>query len=341
MTGTAGTPLPPYFLGVDGGGSKTDALILDGRGMVLGKGRSGRGNYHTAGMAEVIANARSAIGQAVAEAQTSGADLSGTGSLALESAAFCMAGADLPQDFTRLREAFTALPLGCSFEVYNDVIGIFRAGSRFPYGVGVVCGTGFNAGGVDQHGRELRFPALGGFTGDRAGGDHLAIEAVGAAFRAWDGRGAPTLLEGAILRLWQKPDYLTLAADYENGTISADQMRALVPLLFETAAAGDALAQGIIREQGLELSTAALTMLRCLDLLGTDCDVVLGGGVFRAANPLLTDTIRDQLASAAPQVVVQRLNQPPVVGAALLAADRCAYPTGDGFLATLRKQMAL
>ena len=42
----------PLLLGVDGGGSKTHALVADGEGRLLGFGRSGGSNYEAVGIAQ-------------------------------------------------------------------------------------------------------------------------------------------------------------------------------------------------------------------------------------------------------------------------------------------------
>src|SRR5688572_18357733 len=122
-----------YFLAVDGGGSKTEALLVDETGRTVGEGRGGPANYHMAGMD----GAMNAIRQAITSA------LQGRTPTV---SCFCLAAADMPHDFAELHRGLATLGLTGDILLYNDVINVFRAGSRFPYGVGVVCGTGFGAG---------------------------------------------------------------------------------------------------------------------------------------------------------------------------------------------------
>src|SRR6185503_10466007 len=75
----------PLVLGVDGGNTKTIAVVVTGEGAVLGTGRAGCGDIH---------NARG-LGAALAEA--------GTGAGDVAAAAFSLAGADWPEDFDYLR----------------------------------------------------------------------------------------------------------------------------------------------------------------------------------------------------------------------------------------------
>jgi N-acetylglucosamine kinase-like BadF-type ATPase len=311
------------FLGVDGGGSKTAALLADEHGQVVGTGLGGAANYHIVGLEQTVASVRQAV-EAALQGRTP------------DAVCYCMAAADMPYDFEQLRGALSALGLTCPAVVHNDVISIFRAGSRFPYGVGVVCGTGFNAGGISKAGREFRLPALGSVTGDRAGGAHLGMGAMGAAFRAWDGRGQQTMLADAILQTFNAPDFETLAERYVQHEIEYEVIVELAPLVFETAERGDPVAQTMIREQGIELGTAANAVLRRLELTGDDCDVVLGGSVIYGKGDLLMNTVNEVVHGVNPAAVVKRLDVPPVAGAVLLAGDLIGAAISDKFHTALR-----
>jgi N-acetylglucosamine kinase-like BadF-type ATPase len=309
------------FLGVDGGGTKTAALLVNDRGDVLGWGIGGGSNYHHAGIDGAYASVKQAVDGAL-DGRTP------------DTACFCMAAADMPHDFAQLNAKLKELHLDCPFTVRNDVIGVFRAGSRFPYGVGVVCGTGFNAGGISRAGEEFRFPSLGEVTGDCACASYLATQALGAAFRSWDGRGEATMLAEAFLQALGAPDFETLAEWWVQGKLTQKQVNALSPLVFEVSDAGDAVAQEIIRGQGVELGAGARAILRRLDLTEVDCDVVLGGSVFYGKGDLLMNALKEVVYVAAPQAVVKRLDVPPVTGAVLLAADSIGASVGQQRLRT-------
>lgn len=310
------------FLGVDGGGTKTAALLVNGDGQVLGWGTAEGSNYHIIGIEAAYARVKQAVDAAL-QGRTP------------DVACFGMAGADMPHDFEQLNTRLKQLDLGCPFTVRNDVISILRAGSRFPYGVSVVCGTGFNAGGVNKEGVEYRFPALGDIAGDRAGARRLAVLALGEAFRAWDGRGETTLLSDAILEAFNVPDYDTVARHWVEHKITYDHVKELAPLVFEVSEAGDAVAQRLIREHGEELGISANAVLGKLDLIDEDCDVVLGGSVFYGKGDLLINTVKEVIHRTAPGVTIKRLDVPPVVGAAMLAADEIDEVLDRGFIPAL------
>ena len=310
------------LLGVDGGGTKTAALLIDSRGQALGWGLARGSNYHIVGLDGAFAEVKQAVDAALQGRSP-------------DAACFCMAAADMPHDFAQLHARFDGMKLGCPLSIRNDAMGIFRAGSRFPYGVGVVCGTGFNAGGISKTGQEFRFPALGDITGDRAGAGDLAVQALGMAFRAWDGRGEPTMLAEAFLKALDAPDFETLAERWVRRELTYEQVKRLTPLVFEVSEAGDPVAQNLIREQGIELGTAANAILRRLDLIDEDCDVVLGGSVSYGKGSLLMNTVTEVVHRVAPKAMVKRLDVPPVAGAALLAADSIGAEIHPQFTKTL------
>lgn len=70
-----------------------------------------------------------------------------------------------------------------------------------------------------------------------------------------------------------------------------------------------------------------MTLLRRLDLLDSDADVVLGGGTLQSGNEILLCRIGSRLREYAPGVTLRVLDVPPVAGAlaaALELAGACA-----------------
>ena len=213
-------------------------------------------------------------------------------------------------------------------ELHNDVFAVLWAGSRRPWGVGVVCGAGMNCVGVAPDGREVRFPAVGELSGDWGGGHDVGVAAVGAALRGEDGRGPGTTLTGAVAGWFGLGSALAVVEALFCGRIDRRRVLELVPLVFAEAEAGDPVADGIVARQVAEVVAMAGAAIRRLGLAGLDADVVCGGGLFRRDAPAFLQRIRSALATAAPAARVTRLTAPPVVGAALLGLDRLGAPPG-------------
>ena len=125
---------------------------------------------------------------------------------------------------------------------------------------------------------------LGWYSGDWGGGDDLGREAIRLAVRAYDGRGRPTLLQGAILRALDLSAIDDLVQAIYEKRVTLDDIRNLVPLIFQAANAGDAVARALVERCVEEVVLTAAAMLRRLDIMGTSADIVLAGGVFRTGS---------------------------------------------------------
>ena len=302
-----------YALGVDAGNSKTHALVSDDCGRVLGIGQGGPGNHQWCGLAQAADEIERVVRSAL---QQGGLD---PGSVEL--GCFCLAGADLPEDYALLQEAMQTLSLARSVIVKNDTMAALRAGLSRSWGVVVICGAGFNAAGRAPDGREIVLPGMGATSGDWGGGGDLAQEMIRLVMRAWDGRSRPTILTQLVLEDLQVPTVEALLSKLYHDEIDRHRQLELVPLLFEAGEAGDEVARELIVRAGTEIGITARTLIRRLGLEGEEVEVILGGGVFKGKGPLFVDTITRIVHELAPRARVIRLKHEPVVGAALLALE--------------------
>ncbi|GGW37082.1 kinase [Streptomyces lucensis JCM 4490] len=305
-------PKTACVLAVDAGNSKTDVAVVTAAGEVLATARGGGFRPPAVGVRAALDALADPVARAFAEA--------GVESVAHVSA--CLANADLPVEEELLADRLRARGWGASVEVRNDTFAILRAGVAEPRGVAVVCGAGINCVGMRPDGRTARFPALGRISGDWGGGWGLAEEALWLAARAEDGRGAPTALSRTLPAHFGLPTVYALVEALHLGRIAQERRHELAPVLFATAAGGDALAGSVVARLAEEVTVMATVALTRLDLLGERTPVLLGGGVLAAGHPQLNGAVRDLLASRAPRAEVRVVTASPVLGAALLGLDR-------------------
>lgn len=317
MTMTGEPLVPGGVLAFDAGNSKTDVALVSADGRVLGTARGGGFEPHLVGAVAAVQGLAPLV---VAAAVEAGLTL-GDGPL-VEQISACMANADLPIEEERLAEAFETFGWAESVYVANDTFALLRAGVDEPRGVAVVCGAGINCAGLLPDGRTARFAAVGKISGDWGGGQQLADEAFWAAARADDGRGPATALTTALAAHYGVGSVTELIEALHLGDIPVARRLEATPLLFQVAAAGDAVASEVVRHQAEEIVAMAVVAMRRLDLLDEPTDVVLGGGVLTAGHPQLMETVARLLSAAAPKAVAHVVDVPPVVGAALLGLDR-------------------
>ena len=306
-------------LGVDGGGSKTHALVADERGEVLGFASSGRSNWEDTGLEAAGAALAEAIGGALAAAQVPPG--------ALAASAFGLAGLDWDPDRPMLGALLDPLGLAGPRRLENDSFIALRAGASRPFGVVVIAGTGHVAAGRDPAGRTVRTLGLGPMYGDFGSATDVAEEAVRAVADAYTGRGPATSLSRLLPPLAGCASAEQLLQRLSRGLVPLPEA---APLVLQEAEAGDPACRQIVLHAGASLGESAAVVARRLGLGGQRFELVLAGGLFRSRNRLLEGALVDTMARQAPQAVPVHLTCRPVVGAALDALDLAGLPTDPG-----------
>src|SRR5215211_4364582 len=311
----------PAVLAVDGGNSKTDVVLVDADGEVLGAARGPGASHHHLGVPAAMDTLEALV---VAAGHDAGLP-PGERPLATVGV-WCLAGVDFPADDQALGPAIAGRRWASETLLRNDVFAVRRAGSGRTWGVGVVAGAGMNCVGVAPDGREVRFAAIGELSGDWGGGRDVGVAAVGAALRGEDGRGPATTLTRAVSQWFGLGSALEVVEALFSGRVERGRVLELVPLVFAEAEAGDPVADGIVARQVAEVVAMAGAAIGRLGLAGLDVDVVCGGGLFHRDAPVFLQRIRSELVKLAPAARLTQLTAPPVVGAALLGLDRLGVP---------------
>jgi len=303
---------PSLLLGVDGGNTKTVALVSTLEGAILGVGRAGRSDiYNTADERVALNEVHSAVTAALTMAGADAEDLAvGT---------FSMAGADWPEDIDLLRRAMIKFGFGQRIQIVNDALGALRAGAPDGIGAAVICGTGIAIGARNTQERIW----YSGHWAVAFGGAEFGQRALLAVYEAHLGLGPPTSLTDSVISFFDATsteEVLHRCTARGTDRHWMEQAR-LAPLLIQEAASGDEVACAIVREGGTRNADVALVAARAVGLDAGPFPLVLAGGVLRHPSRLLEKTIRDRVMESLPMVSVVDNSPEPVVGAVLLARD--------------------
>jgi N-acetylglucosamine kinase-like BadF-type ATPase len=317
------------LLGVDGGNTKTIAVLSDADGAVVGAGRAGQSDIH---------NATSPVAAVdeIVRAVTVALSAAGRQSTSVLASAFSLAGADWPEDFAFLRSELRArLQLPGAPVVVNDAIGPIRCGTEDGVGVAVVCGTYGTAGARNAAGTAYHF----GFWPDDTGARGLGSEGYRAILRAELDLGPATSITTRALAHWQASDPVDLLHRFTRLDARGPRFdRAeLAEIVLDEGDAGDEVAAKIVENAGAKLGDYAHVCAARTGQLGSRFPVVLCGGVLRHPSKLLRRSILSRLPGAEPVYPAVE----PVVGALLLASDRAGLqPSIDTLCSTLLSWVA-
>jgi N-acetylglucosamine kinase-like BadF-type ATPase len=288
--------------GVDGGNTKTIAVVADVEGQARGIGRGGCGNW------EGIGETRAA--QVITDVVSQALDMAGAKRDDLVHAHMGLAGIDWPEDEPRMAKALDEMSWQCPVTLENDAFLTLRAGSPEGHGIGVTAGTGICAAIVRPEGKKYFY---GGFT-DFGGGIDTAGYAFQAVVRAEDGRGRATALTEALLEAtgfasaWELVHAVHRRRTHIPGVL-------LNRILFTTAAKGDAVAVEIVTRFGCELALCGTNLIRRYGMGKEALAVVASGSRFVRTGPLLFEVFRREVLAVAPRAHVILSDHPPVMGA--------------------------
>ncbi len=296
-------------VGVDGGATKTDAVVMAADGRVLGSARAGGSNWESAGLVGAVKAIGQAIGEALAEA--------GCARREVAASAFALAGVDWPSDEERFERALAVMRLGGRRMITNDSFAALRAGISGRAGCVSCAGTGSVAAGRNEAGETARTMAEG--FGELGGAGDIVERALWACARMREASGPETALAEALCSALGMRDLDALFEAIRRHGLVPDA--ALARLVIEVAASGDAVAIALLQEQGRSLADEVLGVGRRLGMLDTAFELVIAGSVHLAGSAALDDAFVSRVADGAPAARIVRLAERPVIGAARLALD--------------------
>lgn len=312
------------YLGIDGGGTRTRAILVSARGRVLGEGEGGPSNYHNVGSAAAGRALRAAATAAWADADRPFAQAA----TAFLGCAGVKASVDIAR-ITSLAESIGLAPAG-HVTVANDLHNALAGGLAGRPGIALISGTGTNCLGRDAKGNSFMCGGWGWLLDDAGGGVGLALAGLRAATRAADGRAPATgLLPAALAFLGLSEANEILERLYVHAC-PPDELAAFAAVVTREAAAGDATALAVLTQGAHALGELVAGAARQLKFPKGPEVVLLGSCVRSGApyQPLVEAAIRAAVPSA-------RLVEPqgaPLHGAALNALALA----GVGPLPTLR-----
>ena len=300
-------------VGVDGGGTKTEAVILDADMRVIGEGRSGPSNPLRVGLTSAAAAVKEAIDEACASAKIRRSDV--------DAAEVGLAGARRQELRERMREML--LPLGIrDVEVVTDAdIALHGATDGAP-GLVVIAGTGSICCGINSRGKRVCAGGWGPIAGDEGAGAWLSRQALRAVAHASDGRGPETLLTEFACNYFHVSTADDLTTAIYAPTITNERIAGFGKDVVEAAKRKDRIAEQIISEGGRELGRSAVAVIKTLQMEREKFQIAYVGGVFRAAGEMILKPLRAEVDKVASRAYFQPPHFSPAVAAARMARER-------------------
>lgn len=299
-----------YFLGFDGGGTKTDCVLMDSEGHVLASVQGGPSNPVRIGYPKAWFALSAAADAVLARARLRSTDIAGIHA--------GIGGAGRHQVARRVKSFFEKSFPNAAVLVTSDLEVALAATAGEGPGVILVAGTGSAAYGRNSHGDIARSGGMGPWISDEGSGFDIGRRALKAVTDAADFRGPQTQLSQVALAELDCRDWDSI---YDRITKNADDVfPRLFPVVVKTADSGDEVARAILADAAKFLAGLAQSVVDKLGMREAEFPLAKIGGVFGRTR-LLDEPLDAALARIAPHAHIGSIPVSSAQAAARLAMN--------------------
>lgn len=288
-----------YVLGVDGGGTKCDAVLMDDTGVVVGWGRGGSTHGLYVGSEAATNSVKTAVRGATAQASADIARIAG-----------CVPYANFNEWLERPPDADAFVPAG------EPALGFATA--MATRGILVLSGTGSFVYGLTADGRSRHEGGHGPIIADEGSAHHIGILGVRAAFSARYSARRRTSLAKAVPRGMGVEKLHDVFRLLYVDNIGRSGIAAVAKTVNQEAEAGDEVARGVLMRAATELGELLVEVIQELEMQDSD-DLMVATGSVAQGSRIFWQTLCDIALAVAPNLRPVQPRIRPVVGACLIA----------------------
>jgi len=308
MKSTSSQARPRLLLGVDGGGSKTAAIVatLDESGQmtIRGRGLAGPSNLRLAGKEQSLASLNQAVDEALSEANVAGQKV--------DYAVLALAGSTSPDVRREVTNWARMRKLSSRVGVIHDVDPVLVGGTENGWGIALVVGTGSVAIGVDTAGNTVTKGGWGHWFGDKGSGFDIACKALAAVAEAADDIGPETMLSELVMDQLGTANPRSILKEVTAEGDTRREVAALAPLILNAARQHDKVAREIVNDAVGETVKLVAAVAKTLGFT-SPYPLALGGGV-ACKSKLFRDELIYQLKQLQPPPGTVTVVDEPVLG---------------------------
>ena len=304
------------YIALDGGGTKTEILLLDEDFRAADSLSCGCANH------EQLTGGYDGAGRVLREALEELLDRNGLAPGQIRDLAAGIAGVDTAADeeayALRLKQAGFA-----RLEICND--GYLPVWANAPQGWGVAynCGTGVCCNAVGPGGERSKTGGLDEWAGDAGGGRWITQQVFRAVYDSRVLKLAPTLLEELYVAAFGAGDEEELIESLMRMKREQQRQRAVIRMLFQAAEAGDAAALAVEEQMLARASAYVRAAVRRTEMGEGEIPVILTGSVLlQAAAPSYLRKLEARICGTVRRARVSRAENSPVLGAVRRLRER-------------------
>lgn len=309
-----------YVLGIDGGGTKCDAVLMDETGRVVGWGRGGSTHGLYVGEEAALASVRDAV----------------LGALPTPAPPIARVGCPG-------RRAFVGQWLGQSLSpeqiVPVDEVSMGLAMALTTHGVLVLSGTGSFVHARAEDGRHVHEGGQGPIIADEGSAHHIGSLGIRAAFRSHWTEARRTSLAEAVPRALGVESLREVFRLLYVEHIGRASIASVAKAVNEAAEAGDRVARQVIVQAARELGVLLVEVIQAIGFEDSD-ELMVATGSVAQGSCIFWDTLCEIAHEVAPRIRPVQPKIKPVMGACLLALRDLGVEWNQDLVARIEQTQA-
>ena len=299
--------LPDFFLGVDGGGTKTFAAVYSGTCKCLGTGLAGSADILNCPRKKVLENLKNAVSKALETAKITGDQLS-----------FSYFGMPVFGDIPGIDPEIERLVkeiIPEKVKIVNDVRLALEGAHPIGAGIVLLAGTGAMLMAKNHKDKVFKLDGWGEHAGDMGSGYYIGKRALQTVFKMYDGRISKKTLLFDMIKEYAKVSDLREILVNCKGDNSRTYISSFSKVVCEASKAGDEVATAILDEALKELLITLNTAKQKIHKI--PIPVAVAGGIFNCE--YILEKLRAYI-NKSEDFYVKASTLPPHIGAVILAA---------------------
>ncbi|MEW6195197.1 MAG: BadF/BadG/BcrA/BcrD ATPase family protein [Bacteroidota bacterium] len=295
----------PYFIGIDGGGTKTRGILTDQNLKVIKTAETGAANPHIVGFeksSETLFNLIKNLSGKLSEIFIA-AGISGAGRVG---------------EAERLKKSIIAQTKKSKIkisglEITSDALTALEGAFSGKPGMMLIAGTGSILIYKNNPGKILRVGGYGRLIGDEGSGYSIGRKGLAIVSKSFDKRIKKNILTNKILdklKIFGRDEFI-----YKVNSPGFD-IASIAPIVIQAAKQGDILSRKILNEEVNELINHIETAAK--NFKSKKIPLCFYGGLILESN-YYSNLLKRKIKSRFENILIQKAEYPPERGAVLLA----------------------
>ena len=300
-----------YIVGVDGGGSKTEAVLANLEGKILARAKTGSAHPRNIGVKGAVENVALAIEKILPK---EGKILSTFLGLPAMEEEFKFKKEIIKKEFLKHKEIYPIFK--GKLIIGSDQLAGFISGNEKKDGIVLIAGSGCAIHGWSGK-KEVKVCGWG-YLSEMGSAFWVGQKGLQAVFKNLDGRGEKTLITKLVFQKLKIKNKENLIGKIYSNNVQ-EIIRSFSILVDKAGRKGDKIAKDILTEAGKELILSVNTVIKKLNFQNKKFPLVLIGSMFKSK--IILDTVKKEIKKIAPKVEFIRPEVEPVIGAVKLAIE--------------------